>query len=302
MKIIDVQHLEKTFDHIHAVQDVSFHVNEGEFFAFLGSNGAGKSTTINILCTLLKADSGYVFINNYQLNKENLKIKESIGIVFQNHLLDDLLTVEENLMTRAALYYSSYQDIKNAVQKVMKEMEIEHYANRLYGTLSGGQKRCCDIARAIIHQPQILFLDEPTTGLDPQTRQHVWKTIMALHRKNHMTIFLTTHYMEEANHANYIVIMDEGKIVAQGSPLQLRQCYAKERLILYYQNQAFPKQIKLLPYPIEIHEDYIVIYLNHTTEAYDILKQFQKDIIDFEVIKGNIEDVFLKVTGKELKI
>ncbi len=301
MKIIEVSHLKKAYDQVQAVNDVSFYVNEGEFFAFLGSNGAGKSTTIHILCTLLKPDDGYITIKNYQLNKDDTKIRQSIGIVFQNHILDDLLTVKENLITRASLYYSSDQEIQQAVQNVMKDLNIEKYAHRLYGTLSGGQKRCCDIARAVIHQPQILFLDEPTTGLDPQNRRDVWEIIMRLQKQNHMTIFLTTHYMEETNHADYVVIMDEGKIVAKGTPLQLKNRYTYERFIIYTQDHFFKDDIKAWPYEKDIYEDYIVIHLHHAMEAYQILQQCQNKDIDFEVIKGTMEDVFIAVTGKEIE-
>ena len=223
MKIIEVSHLKKGYDQVRAVNDVSFYVNEGELFAFLGSNGAGKSTTIHILCTLLKPDDGHVIIKNYQLNKDDIKIKQAIGIVFQNHVLDDLLTVKENLITRASLYYSSYQEMHQAVQNVMKDLNIEKYANRLYGTLSGGQKRCCDIARAVIHQPQILFLDEPTTGLHTADIHQLLDVLQRLVDGGD-TVVVIEHNLDVIKTADYLIDLGPeggnrgGTIVAKGTP------------------------------------------------------------------------------------
>lgn len=300
MKIIDIRHLKKSYGSIQAVKDITFDVEEGALFAFLGCNGAGKSTTIDILCTFLKKDSGIVKIGGYDLDQESQKIKEMIGIVFQQSVLDGMLTVEENMKLRASLYTSNKKEIQICVERVLQEMGLEHLKKRYYSSLSGGQKRRCDIARALLHRPRILFLDEPTTGLDPQTRKDVWQTIIHLQKKNHMTIFLTTHYMEEAMNADHVVIMDEGKIIEQGTPLQLRQRYTHDRLILYVNND-FPYE-RLKASTLQYHSDdtHIYIELKHTFDALEIIRTYQEYINDFEVVKGNMDDAFIQITGKEL--
>lgn len=302
MNIIEIKDLKKSYGHIEAVKGISFDVKEGQLFAFLGCNGAGKSTTIDMLCTFLKPDSGEVKIGGYILGKEDEKIKEIIGIVFQEHLLDDLLSVEENLMTRGSLYSYTRKELKEIIRSVMKEMGIEKYAKRLYGTLSGGQKRRCDIARALLHEPRILFLDEPTTGLDPQTRQEVWQTILELQKKNDMTIFLTTHYMEEAMNADNIVIMDEGQIIETGTPLKLRKKYTKDQLRVIPKNDLLLKRLKETSLNYENNHSEIIFYLEHTFEALDIIEKHRDDIEDFEVLRGSMDDVFIQITGKELEI
>lgn len=300
MKIIEIKNLKKSYGNITAVKNISFSVEKGTLFAFLGCNGAGKSTTIDMLCTFLKPDQGQVYINGFMLGKENQNIRKSIGIVFQDGLLDDLLTVEENLMTRASLYNLKGRALIETVNHTMKEMNIEKLAKRLYGTLSGGQKRRCDIARALIHNPQILFLDEPTTGLDPQTRQEVWQTILSLQKKNHITIFLTTHYMEEAVNADYVVILDEGKIVAQGTPSKLRKQYTKDKLKLMMKNKTLENQIKELGIAYLTNNNEMTIYLDNTFQGLEIVDRFKEEIEDFEITRGSMDDAFIQITGKEL--
>lgn len=301
MNMIEIKNLKKSYGHIEAVKGISFEVGEGQLFAFLGCNGAGKSTTIDMLCTFLKPDGGHVKIGDYILGKENEHIKQLIGIVFQDHLLDDLLTVEENLITRSSLYFHKKDKLKDIVYSIMKEMGIENIKDRLYGTLSGGQKRRCDIARALIHQPRILFLDEPTTGLDPQTRNEVWKTITQLQKKNNMTIFLTTHYMEEAMNADYVVVMDEGKIVAKGTPLQLRKQYTKDKLKLIPKDKTFVEKLKET-YIYQYDDKEVTVMLDNTFEALPLLNKYINEIEDFEVIRGNMDDAFIEITGKELEV
>ncbi len=301
MNMIEIKNLKKSYGHIEAVKGISFEVGEGQLFAFLGCNGAGKSTTIDMLCTFLKPDGGHVKIGDYILGKENEHIKQLIGIVFQDHLLDDLLTVEENLITRSSLYFHKKDKLKDIVYSIMKEMGIENIKDRLYGTLSGGQKRRCDIARALIHQPRILFLDEPTTGLDPQTRNEVWKTITQLQKKNNMTIFLTTHYMEEAMNADYVVVMDEGKIVAKGTPLQLRKQYTKDKLKLIPKDKTFVEKLKET-YIYQYDGREVTVMLENTFEALPLLNKYINEIEDFEVIRGNMDDAFIEITGKELEV
>jgi multidrug/hemolysin transport system ATP-binding protein len=223
--IIRVNHLKKVFKDIIAVDDINFRVKKGELYGFLGVNGAGKSTTINMLCTLLKSMEGDVTVCGYTLGKEDREIRIKIGIVFQDNTLDNNLTIKENLMTRAALYNKNNKSIKQNMQYVCDVLDIGDLMKRQFRKLSGGQKRRCEIAKALMNRPEILFLDEPTTGLDPQTRQSVWASIEKLRNEDKMTVFLTTHYMEEAAKAQYISIMEAGKLVAEGTPAQLKEQY-----------------------------------------------------------------------------
>ena len=232
MKIIEITNLKKSYGSVEAVKGIDFYVEEGSLFAFLGPNGAGKSTTINMVCTLLKPDSGSVIINGLTLGRDDKKIRQNIGVVFQDNVLDPLLTVKENLYVRGSFYGINGNKLKNAVENAAKVTEIENILNRPYGKLSGGQKRRADIARALVNTPKILFLDEPTTGLDPQTRKSVWDTIKELQKNNGMTVFLTTHYMEEAASADYVAVIDNGLISAKGTPAELREKYSNDSLYL----------------------------------------------------------------------
>ena len=217
--LIEISHLVKNFGDVKAVRDLSFRVKEGELFAFLGINGAGKSTTINIMCGQLAKDSGSVRIDGIDLDQSPDKIKRSLGVVFQNSVLDKDLSVKDNLQSRAALYGISGAAFKNRLDELAELLEFKDLLRRTVGKLSGGQRRRIDIARAILHDPKILILDEPTTGLDPQTRATIWRVVSDLRGKRGMTVFLTTHYMEEAADADYVVILDSGKIAAEGTPL-----------------------------------------------------------------------------------
>lgn len=302
MEIIEVKNLKKSFGSIKAVKGIDFQVHQGQLFAFLGCNGAGKSTTIDMLCTFLKPDAGEVWIQGHQLQHEDEEIRKSIGIVFQDGLLDDLLTIDENMKVRAALYGLKGKELQKAINDIMNTMHIEKYAHRLYGTLSGGQKRKCDIARAFIHQPQILFLDEPTTGLDPQTRQEVWNTIYNLQKKYQLTIFLTTHYMEEAMSADYVIIMDEGEIVARGTPFQLRKQYTRDKLTMISNHHFIQEWLKEKNIQYIQNGTEITAFIQNTFEALPILNHCQKYIEDFEVTRGSMDDVFIQITGKELHI
>ncbi|MGN1032215.1 MAG: ABC transporter ATP-binding protein, partial [Intestinibacter sp.] len=236
MKIIEVSGLKKSYKDVKAVKGIDFYVNEGSLFAFLGPNGAGKSTTIDMLCTFLKPDSGKIKIGDYEIGKDDDKIKSLIGVVFQDSVLDELLTVKENLKTRSKFYNMSKAEFEKNLAEVAKATEIEGFLNRQYKKLSGGQRRRVDIARALINKPKILFLDEPTTGLDPQTRRKVWDMIRELQAKNNMTVFLTTHYMEEAAVADYIIVMDQGLIAAEGTTDELKEKYAKDKMIISTHN------------------------------------------------------------------
>lgn len=283
--IIEVDHLMKSYGTVKAVQDISFYVEEGGLFAFLGPNGAGKSTTINMICTFLRPDGGSVVVDGSRLGEDDKHIRENIGIVFQNSLLDDLLTVEENLFIRGSFYNLKGDALKKAVLKAAKATELMGFLRRPYGKLSGGQRRRADIARALIHTPRVLFLDEPTTGLDPQSRRSIWNTIKKLQAEQGMTVFLTTHYMEEAEDADYCIVVDDGEIAAKGTPSDLKGRYAKDKLRILLAESGETINLKL----------------GSTIEALEILKKYEGDIKEFTVEKGSMDDVFIGITGKEIR-
>ena len=295
--IIEIKNLYKSFGDIKAVQNLSFKVKEGELFAFLGVNGAGKSTAINIICGELQKDGGSVVIDGYDLEKNAEKIKGIIGVVFQNSVLDRALTVYDNLESRAALYGIYGEAFKKRLQKLSKILELNNLLKRTVGKLSGGQCRRIDIARALIHSPKILILDEPTTGLDPQTRKILWEAVGNLRKTENMTVFLTTHYMEEASDADYVVILDGGKISAEGTPLKLKNTYTGDFITLY---GASEDEVKTLEKPYEeIHGAYRVS-VNNTAEATYLIIKYPDIFRDYEILKGKMDDVFLSVTGKSL--
>lgn len=301
MKAIEVLNLKKSYGKVLAVDSISFSVEEGTLFAFLGPNGAGKTTTISIICTLLSEDEGEVLLNGYHLGKEDDLIRHDIGIVFQQSVLDDLLTVYENLWTRGKLYGVPSTSLKEAIQDAMKVTGIEEIQSRKYGELSGGQRRRVDIARALIHEPKILFLDEPTTGLDPQTRKNVWQTIHHLQRTKKMTVFLTTHYLEEANDADDVVIIDQGKIVARGTPTELKDQYSSDILILKPLNHDDFMEKYGSSYSFEIQNDLFKLPISETKDAIELLQIMKEDLASFQVLNGTLDDAFIAITGKEMK-
>lgn len=295
--IIEISHLNKTFGEVKAVQDLSFQVRDGELFAFLGVNGAGKSTTINIMCGQLSKDTGSVYIGGTDLDTDPDSIKRSLGVVFQNSVLDKELSVRDNLQSRAALYGITGKDFKERLAELAKLLEFENLLKRTVGKLSGGQRRRVDIARALIHRPKILILDEPTTGLDPQTRNILWKVVGDLRKNEGMTVFLTTHYMEEAADADYVVILDSGKIVAEGTPLTLKNTYTGDFITIYGIQES---QIKEIGAPYEAIRDAYRISVPNTAEATKLILQYPELFKDYEITKGKMDDVFLAVTGKKL--
>lgn len=301
-RIIEVSGLKKAYGKIQAVNDIDFHVNAGQLFAFLGPNGAGKSTTIDIICTLLEPDAGTVLVDGHRLGDEDFHIKSKIGVVFQDNLLDKLLTVKENLDVRGSFYDLDKQDIQEAIERAAQATGIIEFIDRPYGKLSGGQRRRADIARALINTPKILFLDEPTTGLDPQTRKSVWDTIQKLQRETGMTIFLTTHYMEEASRADYVVIIDEGKIAAKGTPTELREEYSSDVLTIHTNDQdQLTKKMNELKLSFEATNQKVTILLKRTIDAIPILNECKPWITHFEVETGTMDDAFIGITGKELR-
>lgn len=296
-KVIEIQHLEKFFGDVHAVQDLSFSVREGELFAFLGVNGAGKSTTINILCGQLAKDGGSVAICGRDLDADPDAVKRSLGVVFQSSALDKDLSVRENLLSRAALYGIRGAEARRRIAELAERLEFADYLNRPLSKLSGGQRRRIDIARALLHRPGILILDEPTTGLDPQTRMVLWQFIAELRRTEGMTVFLTTHYMEEAADADYVVILDHGKISAEGTPLQLKNEWTGDFITLY---GVSGDEARSLGAPCEPLRDAYRVAVPDTAAATALILAHPDVFRDYEITKGRMDDVFLAVTGKKL--
>lgn len=300
--MMEVHGLKKSYGSVEAVRGIDFYVERGKLFAFLGPNGAGKSTTIEILSTALKADQGSATINGYTLGQEDSKIRSSIGVVFQGHHLDDLLTVKENLQTRASFYGLQGKALRDAVDQAARDAEVTDFLNRPYGKLSGGQRRRADIARALVNRPKILFLDEPTTGLDAQTRINVWERVHQLQKDKGMTIFLTTHYMEEAAGADYVIVLDHGKIAARGTPAQLKEEYAHDQLRVWAADldpvRALVQEMSL---QYEEKADVITIPIPSTLAALPIVENLKDHIAGFEVLQGTMDDAFIGITGKEMR-
>lgn len=283
MRVIQVQNLTKKYGDFTAVDDVSFEVEKGTMLGFLGVNGAGKTTVINMLSTLLTPDEGNVRICGEILGKSNQEIRRKIGIVYQQNCLDDIMTVQENLLCRGLLHGASKHEARKQCMRLCEILKLGEIMKKKYQLLSGGQKRRCEIAAALMHTPEILFLDEPTTGLDPATRVDVWETVAKLQKNERMTVFLTTHYMEEAAEADQIIIMDHGKIITAGTPFELKEKYAMDQLRLYYKNGESK-----------------VISMSSTLEALPIIEAERDALAGLEVIQGNMDDVFLNAVGRTL--
>ncbi len=299
--VIEIQHLKKYFKEIKAVDDISFTVKKGELFAFLGLNGAGKSTTINILCGELAKDSGKIYVDGMDVDKDISRIKPQLGVVFQNSMLDSKLSVFQNLKIKAQLYDLSKEKFKENLDLLANKLEFQDILNRPLYKLSGGQRRRIDLARALIHNPQILILDEPTTGLDPKTRILVWKLLADLRKTTDLTIILTTHYMEEANEADTIVIIDSGKIVANDTPNNLKNKYANDFLKIYKFDKTLPSLLKKDKIDYTQNDKMIEIEVADMNKAKNLIVKYEKLIYDFEVLKGKMDNVFLNITGKDLK-
>lgn len=295
--IIEIERLNKNFGEVHAVQDLSFHVRPGELFAFLGVNGAGKSTTISILCGQLAKDSGSVRVCGESVDGRMEHIARRLGVVFQNSVLDGALSVRDNLRSRAALYGITGREFKARLAELARLLDFEELLDRTLGKLSGGQRRRIDIARALLHRPEILILDEPTTGLDPQTRRLLWDVVQRLRREENMTVFLTTHYMEEAADADYVVILDSGRIAAEGTPLALKNAYTGDFITLYGVDEAALRPLGL---PCETLRDAVRVAVPDTAAATKLILEHPELFTDYEITKGKMDDVFLAVTGKKL--
>nr|MBQ8252044.1 ABC transporter ATP-binding protein [Lachnospiraceae bacterium] len=283
MNAIEVSNLTKCYGDVTAVNHISFAVEKGTMLGFLGVNGAGKTTAINMLSTLITPDEGEAEICGHVLGKENESIRRKIGIVYQQNYLDDIMTVRENLMCRGIIHGTDKREAKKQCDKLTELLKLEDILDRRYKLLSGGQKRRSEIAAALMHTPEILFLDEPTTGLDPATRQDVWEIVKNLQEKEAMTVFLTTHYMEEAAEVDNIIILDRGNIITSGTPFSLKETYAKDKVKLFYKDG----QIK-------------EISLESTLDALAIIEKEKGSLQGFEVVQGNMDDVFLNAVGESL--
>lgn len=297
--IIEIEHLKKSFGDVKAVNDLSFNVRHGELFAFLGVNGAGKSTTISIICGQLDKDAGNVTVCGESIEHGLDKIARRLGVVFQNSVLDQALSVRDNLRSRAALYGINGADFKKRLAELAELLDFGDLLGRTVGKLSGGQRRRIDIARALVHKPEILILDEPTTGLDPQTRKLLWEVVSDLRKKENMTVFLTTHYMEEAADADYVIILDSGKIAAEGTPLALKNRYTGDFITIYGLTDA---QINELDMPHESLRDAIRVAVPDTAAATALIIKHPDLFRDYEITKGKMDDVFLAVTGHMLNV
>ena len=295
--IIEIKGLNKSFKDVKAVRDLSLKVREGELFAFLGVNGAGKSTTINIICGQLAKDSGSVIIDGCDIENRLDDVKGKLGVVFQSSVLDKSLSVKDNLESRAALYGIHGEEFEARLAELCELLEFSDILKRSVGKLSGGQRRRIDIARALLHKPKILILDEPTTGLDPQTRKLLWSVVSELRKKENMSVFLTTHYMEEAAEADYVVIIDSGSISAEGSPLELKNKYTGDFITLYSADEA---QVRALDVEYEKIRDAYRILVPNTAAATELIIAHPELFKDYEITKGKMDDVFLAVTGKRL--
>lgn len=295
--VIEISHLCKSYGDVKAVQDLSFKVKRGELFAFLGVNGAGKSTTISMICGLLKKDSGSVTVCGNDSEKDIDQISRKIGVVFQNSSLDAQLSARDNLKNRASLYGITGRAFSKRFDELAELLDFKEFEDRALNKLSGGQKRRLDIARALLHEPEILILDEPTTGLDPQTRKLLWDVVETLRKEKQMTVFLTTHYMEEAADADYVIIIDSGKIAAEGSPLELKNRYVGDYVTLYGVAEA---EVSELGLPYEKVRDGFRVSVPGTEKVTGLIVSHPEMFVDYEVIKGKMDDVFLSVTGKNL--
>ena len=295
--ILKIEHLRKSFKEVKAVDDLSFRVKKGELFAFLGVNGAGKSTTISIICGQLQKDSGKVFLDGKDIENGMGDLKRKLGVVFQNSALDQPLTVLENLQSRASLYGIFGKDFRNRLEELTELLDLKELLGRTVGKLSGGQRRRIDIARALLHRPELLILDEPTTGLDPQTRKLLWSVVDTQRKRENMTVFLTTHSMEETVDADYVVILDQGRIAAEGSPLTLKNTYTGDFITVYHPDQ---ERFAELGVPFERLRDGIRLEVKNTAEATALIVAHPELFVDYEVTKGKMDDVFLTVTGRKL--
>jgi len=300
--IIEVRNFTKKYGDFTAVNDISFTVEEGSIFAFLGPNGAGKSTTINTLCTIFEKTSGTLLIDGKDVTAQKGEVRSAIGVVFQESTLDSKMTVEENLKLHCVFYHVPKREVEERIKFVLNLVDLLGERKKLVGALSGGMKRRTEIARGLIHYPKVLFLDEPTTGLDPQTRAHIWEYIVKLQKERNITIFLTTHYMEEAEICNKIAIIDGGKIVAHDTPYALKKEYTRDKAFITTKDDSELEQI-LTQYEMNYvkKDGYYKVDAENTNLLLKVLSLQKEVITDIEIKKGTFNDVFLEITGRKIR-
>ncbi len=295
-EILRVENLFKCFGQLKAVDDLSFCVESGKLFAFLGQNGAGKSTTINMLIGTLCPDGGKIV---YGGDKSFKQFKDKIGVVFQNNIFDNFLTVEENMKLFGRLYSKNSESIKERYEELANLFKFKSFEKKKFKILSGGQKRRVEIARALFNTPEILFLDEPTTGLDPKTRIDVWKVVNEIRKKTGMTVFLTTHYMEETADADEVVIIHNGRKIVDGTPAVLKEKFSCDRIRIVPKNQKkFEKLCKGQEFSLVA--DQFEFLLKDSKEEIELLEKFKDEIKFFEVLRGSMDDVFLNAVGESV--
>ncbi|MBS3991305.1 MAG: ABC transporter ATP-binding protein [Erysipelothrix sp.] len=299
MKALIINDVHKKYHNgVHAVKGISLSIDELSFTAFLGKNGAGKSTLMHMMSTLTEITSGSIKMFDYDVTKDDEKIRSLIGIVFQHSMMDGILTVYDNLSIRGSMYGLSKESLHNRILEVSKTLDIEELLKREYGSLSGGQRRKVDIARALLHQPRILILDEPTTGLDPKSRQELWEYIHQLRVSSSMTILLTTHYLEEVMDADQVIVINEGLMIENASSHALREKYTRTKL---YLSGNGPLEQSLIQDSIQyvVHQNRYVIPLSSPFESVEIVSKYQPLIQSFEVIQGTMDDVFFALTSED---
>ncbi|WMJ85149.1 ATP-binding cassette domain-containing protein [Oscillospiraceae bacterium LTW-04] len=300
--IIEVKNFTKKYGDFIAVNDISFSVEEGTVFAFLGPNGAGKSTTINTLCTIFEKTSGSLFIDGKDVTEQKSEVRSAIGVVFQDSTLDAKMSIEENLKMHCVFYNIPKREVEERIQFVLKLVDLLAERKKLVGALSGGMKRRVEIARGLIHYPKVLFLDEPTTGLDPQTRAHIWEYIIKLQKERNITIFLTTHYMEEAEICNKIAIIDGGVIVAHDTPYALKKRYTRDKAYINTNNEAELEAL-LAQYDLNYlkKDSYYRVEAEQLERLLTVISAHKEHITNIEIKKGTFNDVFLEITGRRIR-
>ncbi|MDF2906268.1 MAG: transporter related [Herbinix sp.] len=300
--IISVKNFTKTYGEFIAVDNITFDVEEGTIFAFLGPNGAGKSTTINTLCTIFEKTSGTLVIDGKDVSAHKSDVRSTIGVVFQDSTLDAKMTIEENLIMHSVFYNIPKKEVEERIQFVLQLVDLLGERKKLVSALSGGMKRRVEIARGLMHYPKVLFLDEPTTGLDPQTRAHIWEYIIKLQKERNITIFLTTHYMEEAEICNKIAIIDGGKIVAHDTPYALKKEFTRDKAFITTKNEPKLEEL-LLEHNLNFvkKEGYYKIDAENSERLLEVISLHKEDITDIEIKKGTFNDVFLEITGKKIR-
>jgi len=304
MNVIEIQNLTRKFGQLTAVDDVSFDVRRGEIFGFLGPNGAGKTTTINVLCTLLSPTSGKVTVNGYDVQKQRKKVQRSIGLIFQDTTLDDYLTAEQNLFFHAYAYGVPKKVREERIKELLELVELSDRRKGKINTFSGGMKRRLEIARGLLHHPEVLFLDEPTLGLDPQTRRRIWEYILSLREQNDLTIFLTTHYMDEAENCDRIAIIDYGKIVALDTPENLKNMVGGDVITIETENleDAVSEVKEKYNLSAQIQDDTVTFSVpKGDTFLPKFIRNFRGKLLSVSVHRPTLDDVFLKLTGHAIR-